>query len=939
MVRRMKPDAFRWRGRLARAAALLIFFAARGGASAADDAVSIWGRVKGEAGIPVRNLCLVLSAPDGRRSYLITTDDRGGFQLIGLPVGRYRLRVESRPAGTTPAERTLLLARPAVYVIEIGLPGGTSDGVMTMKLISPDDLYSPLQTFIGRDQLERLPSGNDVWTVIENQDFSATMNRIDVGGMWATRPGLFSARGGGSWTQTSYRLNGVDITDPYQPGLPLFWPDPFALESLSLTNAAPAPWISSPGGVLDLATPAGGDAFHGGLSFFGTGRRLHSINITPGLQAEGLRASHTLDSGLEGNARLSGPLIKDKLDLFLSWTSFTLVRDLADTETPDRSYLASGLVQLAYRTPGGRLRLLWTGQSDQEPTYGAGRNIPFSSTLNRDQAFDVVQAVWDGRIGERQTLSLGAVYNRGRIDDALQDGASGCPTLEILENIPGGPAVMASRSVRTSWTLFGRGSTRLPARTGYFSRLDYGLELRGVGDDTSEDASGGRQLRFFQGRPLEVAEFDRPSFRHREGGLILTAALQERLILANFLSITAGLNLSSCSGHQRGSAASGTSAPNRIRWINLSPRLSLTVPLWGDRTADLRLDAGRYYYGMALNLLTYGQAGAPGALIYAWDDRNGDLAYEDGEKGRLLRREGPAYGAIDPGLKRPFTDAYSMTYHQELGRGWRLGLAGFYRETRRLIEAVNTGVPFSAYDPVELNEAGDDMIPGTYDDLTFTVFNQRPETLGQDFLVLTNPTRPIEPVTRYRGIDLTLVKPIGARGGFYLAVTASEAIGTTSPGNSEWENDDGIPGSLFADPNNLINAKGRVRFDRAYVVRTGLALDGPFGTRLAVVGKYYDGQPFARWIVVEGFNQGPFAIMAHPRGVARYEFNMTWDTRVEKVFAWSAARLRLILDGFNVFNQHLATAENPWTGPDWPLRFATEIQSPRIFRLGLAYEF
>jgi hypothetical protein len=46
-----------------------------------------------------------------------------------------------------------------------------------------------------------------------------------------------------------------------------------------------------------------------------------------------------------------------------------------------------------------------------------------------------------------------------------------------------------------------------------------------------------------------------------------------------------------------------------------------------------------------------------------------------------------------------------------------------------------------------------------------------------------------------------------------------------------------------------------------------------------------------------------------------------------------------MLDGFNIMNRNLATEENEWTGPEYPERFATEIQSPRIFRLGLAYEF
>ncbi len=905
----------------------------------ADDAVSIWGRVKDGAGAPGRSLGVLLSAKEGSFRSALTTDEDGYFRAVGFPVGRYSLIVEGATLQGLPAEKEISFPMPQSYILDITVSGKKADGGITVRRLTPEDPISSRQTFIGRDQMDRLPSGNDVWTTIENQDYSATMNRIDVGGMWATRPGLFSARGGGSWTQTVYTLNGVDVTDPYQTGMPLLWPDLFGLNSLSLVNSTPPLWISSPGGVLDLETMEGGSEFHGALSAYGTDRLLRSNNITPALRKEGISAASSLDFGLEGNFRLSGPVVKDKLYLFTSWTSFNLARDLADSEKADRSYLASGLVQLTYQAPGGRFKLLWTGQNIQEPSFGAGRNIPFSTTLDQRRAYDLAQAVWEGRLGDRHALSAGVSFNRGRIVNGFQDGASGYYTVEILRNIPSGPAEEASESVRSSLVLFARGTSLLSAKTKNLNRLDYSLELRSIANDSTEKVLGARHLRFYKGGALEVVDFNSPSFSHRESGLILTAAVQERTKLAGFLSVSAGLNFSSCFGRPRSSGSIGVSDQNRIRWTNLSPRLSLTIPLWGAGASTLRAEVGRYYYGMPLSYLTYGHPGALGALAYAWNDENGDRQFQEGERGRLLRREGPAFGSIDPGLKRPFTDAYAVSFHQDLGRGWQLGLAGFYRETHNLIESVNVGVPFSAYDRVVISEAGDDTVPGTYDDLTFTVYNQRPETLGQDSFLLTNPSEPINPVTRYRGLDLTIVKPFGERGGFFLAATATEAIGTTSPGNSEWENDDGIPGSLFENPNNLINAKGRVRFDRAYVVRTGLALNGPAGTRIAILGKYYDGQPFARWIIVEGFNQGPFAIMAHPRGVARYEFNMTWDVRIEKVFAWGASRLRLILDAFNVFNQHLATGEIPWTGPDWPLRFATEIESPRIFRLGLAYEY
>jgi hypothetical protein len=66
---------------------------------------------------------------------------------------------------------------------------------------------------------------------------------------------------------------------------------------------------------------------------------------------------------------------------------------------------------------------------------------------------------------------------------------------------------------------------------------------------------------------------------------------------------------------------------------------------------------------------------------------------------------------------------------------------------------------------------------------------------------------------------------------------------------------------------------------------------------------------------------------------------MTVDLRLEKTIAFKKGTLRLFLDGFNILNRNLATSENEWTGPDFPLRYATEIQSPRVFRAGLNFEF
>ncbi len=304
---------------------------------------------------------------------------------------------------------------------------------------------------------------------------------------------------------------------------------------------------------------------------------------------------------------------------------------------------------------------------------------------------------------------------------------------------------------------------------------------------------------------------------------------------------------------------------------------------------------------------------------------------------RRLQRE-QTLRIYRPDLKRPFTDELSLSYVNSFGHSWTFTISGFYRRTKNLVETTNTGVPDASYEEVVIQDIGDDRIPDTHDDLTFTVYNQIPESQGQDFYLLTNAGEKTR-VSKYYGLDLTLLKRYGKRLTFFLSLTAVNAIALTNPGNSEWENDDGVIGILYDNPNTLINSEGNPRFDRGYTGRLGLTYVAPLGFKFSGIIKYYDGQPFSRKIIVTGMNQGPFYIQAHPRGKARYEYNRTIDIRIEKIFTIGTSRLRIILDGFNMTNRSLATAENEWTNLEFPLRYATEIQSPRVFRLGLAYEF
>jgi len=888
------------------------------------------GRISDEKKIPLANFRLVLEPENGRPSITAFSGPTGLFRLAGIPPEEFVLRLEKD--GKRILEDRIVFEPESIFYLQMVLAIQPDGDIHLLRVERVDLSETSSRTTIPSSQIDLLPSGGNIWSLIENQDLSATTNRIDVGGMWADEPALWSSRGGVSWTQTSYLLNGMDVTDPYWRGRPLFYPDMFSLASSQLSNARHPIACLSPGGELNLLVKEGRPQASGRLAASWTAPWMSATNISPRLEEEGLGESHRLRSLLQLNGQLSGSLLAGRLFFFASLHDLRLDRDVAEFDSQDKARLSSGLLHLTHHFERSSLELIWTGQVINQPTYGAGRKVPFSSTLDRRQLFNVLQTIWKAKLETGHYFELGASFSRGNIHEHFQEGGNKPHGEEMFTKIPSGAASSAGRDDRTSLALLGRGQLLLESSHGHPHILSYGLSFRHGASHSRRDVLDSLHLHFLNGKPIEVLRFEE-QIDHKERMLEFSVFAEDRLFFRSLAHLSFGLHLTSSRGWVPDVPSAG-----QIRWLNISPRLAMSFPLASSKSSWLKISAARYYFHLPLFYLAYGNPGAPGALVYAWKDKNSDKNFSEEEAGELLRREGPRFGEINPDLKRPYADEYAISYSFVFAKNFFFHLAGFYRETRQLVETVNTGVPFSAYEPFEIFDPGDDTIPGNHDDLRLIVYNQKKETLGQDFFLLTNP-EPEKRVSRYRGLDLIIVKKFSRQTIFFFSATATEAIGTTSPGNTEWENDDGLVGRLYDDPNASLFSRGRLRFDRAYTARLGLSFPFYRGFRFAVLAKYYDGQPFARKIIVEGLNQGPFYVQAFYRGQARYEFNMTVDVRLEKDFPLGKGRGRFIIEGYNISNFALATAENEWTGPHFPRRWATEIESPRHIRLGVAYEF
>src|ERR1700674_4425240 len=85
----------------------------------------------------------------------------------------------------------------------------------------------------------------------------------------------------------------------------------------------------------------------------------------------------------------------------------------------------------------------------------------------------------------------------------------------------------------------------------------------------------------------------------------------------------------------------------------------------------------------------------------------------------------------------------------------------------------------------------------------------------------------------------------------HASFVAEQSYGPTNPGDAVFENDPGVVGALFMDPNTLVNASGWGFMDRAYVAKIQGTYRVPWGgIEIAGIVNYLDGLAFARQLLV-----------------------------------------------------------------------------------------
>ncbi len=923
---------------------------------------TIEGTVRSVAGRALADVAITLSGGTGLRT-VVRLNQRGQF-VVTLPYGRYRLSAEFKPGISVvvaPLQATrvdlVVDAAGALHSVPVspGTPGVWTDAISARQY---PEAFSLQGLLLSREPL-------------------SVVGPLDFTGIGDNRLAIESQRAF-SWTDTQYKLQGMDATNSWQPGLPVILSDVQALEAVTVQSGFAQTMSSSPGAEVGvfLAEPraslADSRSWHGALSTDNTGAAISSTNL-PALASRGLvQQSDEFRWFTRDRLEIGGPVTK-WADLFASasgqWASQT--EPLAAPRTDQGS-------RLLFANVRGRIR---AGDRDRFDALYSGSRIDLSDggipaglealTGNRmmpsfnlpggfpgdpeTDHFDFVQVGWTHLLPQGSgggVVEARYGYSTAHLDTSTSP--TGQSKIELLEGEITGAPPLANLAIRTRHEFQAAWQPAELRALAASHRIAAGGGWKTAEPRNRFTTPSGMNLVTAGGVPAFVVEFNTP-LDSRELVRSFSGYLADHMLPTPSFSVDLGVVADFSRGSlPEQSSPAGPFAPARmfaaqpdlITWNSVSPRVGAAWQVPHSRGLVIRGTYLRLYAPLAGRYLDFGNPNSLGGSVYRWiaTASNGlfQSPFQSIEQGSLLLRFGGPYSSISPAPGRPYSDEFDVGAEYRLAARSTAGIHVFRRDDKNRMAAIDTGVPSQAFTPVSIPDPGPDGIPGTFDDQRLTVYAQNPATLGQDRYLLTNPAG-------LRTLNSGLVAEIGAERRsltFHASFVAEKSYGPTNPGDGVYQNDPGVIGALFLDPNTAINAAGRSFVDRAYVgkIQSTYRLPSALGgVEVANVADYMDGLAFARQLLVTGLPQGPFlvdtTVRGSPNGGNRAQYVVNWNLRVSREFGVREGTLRLSADVLNVTNAAQRLQENDLTGPSFNLRLPVAIQPPRFLRVGFRYEF
>jgi hypothetical protein len=951
------------RSRALTAVALLVLATA---ALAAQTTGDIQGRVTETSGAPLPGATIEASSPKLQGIRVAVSERDGAYRVLAVPPGEYRIRASL--SGFETAEESVTVSLDATATLDVKLKMVVREAVTVSGEAPLLDIASTTSgTNYTNKVIAKLPVARNYADIVRANPGVNTDNAQGQGrSLKLTVYGATSA-------ENQWIIDGVNTTNIIKGFQGKAINNEFVDEVEVKTGGYQAEYGRALGGVVNVITKAGGNAFRGDVFLYGQSAGMRAEQVVTSEDSElGVRYAPT--RRLDYGADLNGFLVRDKLWFFAAYNR-------VDTPGTTSNLFSSAAVPRTMLFPRDQTDSLFAGKltwniassstlvatafSDPSRVSGNASGIAVVGPgVSRNAIVNTDPSTWETN-NEIGALDAGLRFNQLFGSSGLltaqvsthQDRFLQFPTTvssglrtEDWTCAGGTPDAPCSFPIRPNSVTGGLGSvggrdTNTSRRDQY--RLDGSLfagehELK-IGADVQKsrtrlDSSitGGQLVQQFNQfgfpyyvhtafvkSPTDLTSVDYISEGHStEMGLYL----QDSWKPLPGLTVNAGLRWDQ---QDLRSPSGGRLFKTAAVW---QPRLGIVWSPGGNGTSRVFAFVGRFSYPLptSLSIFSYGVTTFLSTFNFDPVDKAPDEQLNGGVSYSLV---GGSAEPVDVGLKGAYQDELTLGFEKRIDPTFSVGIKATYRRLGQFIEdrcdldptaAENGGFTCAIVNP------GSD---GKYARGDFVSCNGLDAPFGACGQTGAPPAPPLHRI--YRGLDVLVRKSIRDTLWLQASYTYSSLRGNTDGGINQ--NFPLLyPGANVDRDYPQFSHKdyGRLFLDRPHSFRLDASYAAPFGLFVGVQGYVQSGAPLSKMGYFNfpyNFFYGGSQIYLTPRGTEG-RLPALWESSLTVGYPIRVGEATVTIQAyvFNLFNNQIATwaSSNYTTSP--PPGYPASLYNPAV---------
>jgi len=838
------------------------------------------------------------------REMTTTTNERGMYRFVLLPVGTFNIRFEME--GYNTIEQTDIVLDYEVTV--------TLDKVMT-----PSE-FERVVTITGEAPLvDKTDSG-----ISRTLDFDYLLNAPNTRYVWGTANALGgftdeSAFGGVESAGQAYNQDGVNVSDP-ATGTVFSSINMEAVEQMDVAMfGSPAEYGAFTGATLNAVTKSGGNDFHGEVNYF-----MQRVGwVSDNTEDHPYVGAPTASDMKDPNFAVGGPVLQDRAWFFFNFNyqkvetqRGTLSGPITQAEDPKRSFL--------------KVSMMW---NDRNVSYFSW--VYYKRGRSHRVAYGSWSTNWEDGLWEQVSKSDTYLLQHSYVlsDDVIIEGR--------FAGFRGGFDLVPRNEGETAYDL----ATGLYLAPGSLSRTDLYtrnrdnllLTVQYYNDNWNGSHSfkfgiereSSLSARYYSHELVRYYTNGAPSewynYGTYEGGTVITryaGFLQDSWSLSNRLTLNLGFRYDSTGLSAQNAADGGLGGSSTfLRYNDPAWRLGFAYDLFGDGTTVLRGFYGRYYEGVLSGNTEPMVTGVPPSMWYYWSGGAWVL-------GDVYGGSQPGEYEIDPTIGNQWTEGIMLGVERELMANLAGSVTFVYKWDGGKFGSIYPNITWTERSG-SFSNANGSWSGVYYDGISYGT----PE-------YYTNPREGQAGVLgdlyrHYWSVLFELTKRMSDNWSMVASYGYSRNTGTTQ--NNSYGVVQGF--DLYNNPNWWINRDGRLGQDMPHQFKFSGTYIAPFDIYISPIITYRSGQPYGHYYRPAGASRNE-QLIAPIDGSNRYGYQLNVDLRLEKAFIFmDRFRVGVIFDIFNLFNDDAITNVSSRLITSSAFERVSAIVRARYYQLGFRFLF